>query len=508
MKTWSAALAGGAHENLRAHLLRADGQEDLCFVLWRPSTGRTRTTAVVSDLLLPLPGEREVHGNASFTSAYVLRAVAEAAARQMGIGLCHSHPGAGGWQNMSEPDFQAEARYSALSHELTGHPLLGMTIAGNGAWSARLWIGAGEGARPSECESVRVVGDTLSITYNDALRPRPALSDSQIRTAHAWGRTTQDMIARLRVAVVGAGSVGMVVIEALARTGIERIGVFDFDSVELVNLDRLHGATRLDAFLSRPKSFVAGRVMRSASTAPLARHEVYDLSVCDVGGLEALLDYDLVISCVDRPWPRSVLNTIAYADLIPVIDAGIRVFQKEDGTLRNAYWRSMVVRPGRPCLACTKQYDPGLVEAERDGSLDDPTYIAGLPRTSSLRRRENVAIFSAGAAAAVLQQFASYVAAPSGQGDPGPMMFSLRDHTLEREDVVCHLDCIFPQTVGDANHRLPPAGRHDAAARIRAERESVRRWVRIARRVDGWLDRLRTMLERVSRRASNRYEKL
>jgi hypothetical protein len=31
---------------LAAHLDRSDGQEDLCFLTWRPSTGATRTTAM------------------------------------------------------------------------------------------------------------------------------------------------------------------------------------------------------------------------------------------------------------------------------------------------------------------------------------------------------------------------------------------------------------------------------------------------------------------------------
>jgi hypothetical protein len=30
---------------LRAHLLRADGQEDICLATYRPSTGATRRTA-------------------------------------------------------------------------------------------------------------------------------------------------------------------------------------------------------------------------------------------------------------------------------------------------------------------------------------------------------------------------------------------------------------------------------------------------------------------------------
>ena len=43
--------------------------------------------------------------------------------------LLHSHPGADTWQFMSGPDHDTESSYAYLVREITGHPLVGMTLA-------------------------------------------------------------------------------------------------------------------------------------------------------------------------------------------------------------------------------------------------------------------------------------------------------------------------------------------------------------------------------------------
>ena len=87
----SVAIPDAIELSARSHLLRADRQEDLCFALWHPSTGTTRTTALIEQLILPQEGERRVHGNASFEFHYFERALSLAARRGRIVALMHSH---------------------------------------------------------------------------------------------------------------------------------------------------------------------------------------------------------------------------------------------------------------------------------------------------------------------------------------------------------------------------------------------------------------------------------
>ena len=104
--------------------------------------------------------------------------------------------------------------------------------------------------------------------------------------------------------------------------------------------------------------------------------------------------------------------------------------------MRNATWRSHVLRPGRPCVSCNGQLDLGTVAADANGSLDDPAYIAGLGAPATIGGAQNVALLSVNAAAGLLARYVSLNVAPGGLGEPGPLQYLLGTHTLQRLPVV------------------------------------------------------------------------
>lgn len=497
-KTSSVAMTARTEEALLKQLVRSDGQEDLCLATYHSSTGLTRTSALINKVIPPHPGDRCVHGNVTVTAEYILRAAEIAQNSDCGLVLLHSHPGATEWQSMSGPDRDTESSYANLVREITGLPLVGMTLATrNRAWSARHWdIGTGRQVDCSHSINVRVIGDRLAVSWNDALFPPPQPTKRQSRTLSSWGERCQADLVRRRVLVVGAGSVGLDVIVRLAASGLCHITVMDFDVVQAHNLDRLIGAAPRDARLRRPKTYVAHREASQAATADSSGIEVSNLSVCEPEGLQLALDHDLIFSCVDRPWPRAVLNALAYSDLIPVIDGGIRIDTFDDGTMRNTVWRSHVIRPQRPCMSCNGQLDLGQVVPDQQGLLENPEYIAGAG-LADVSINQNVAPLSINVSASLLAQYVSFSAAPANQGDPGPLRYTLSTHYLERLGCTTSAHCSAEIAEGAGDQRVDLTCRHEQAERLRQFANSVDAKTRFLRWLD---DRTRTVTRWFDRR--------
>jgi molybdopterin-synthase adenylyltransferase len=214
---FSVAMSNVVDDQLQQFLLRVEGQEDLTLCLWTQSEGRKRITALLHTPVWPEAHERQVHGNVSFNSCYVERAAKLAAEQQCGLALLHSHIGPG-WQSMSRDDFIAESKWAGAIESLTDHPFVGLTLGTDGVWSARFWQHVAKRQfRPQWCRNVRSAGERLRAYFADAVVPRPAFLEMFKRTVVVWGRENHATLARLRIGIVGLGSVGSLVAEMLAR---------------------------------------------------------------------------------------------------------------------------------------------------------------------------------------------------------------------------------------------------------------------------------------------------
>ncbi len=445
---YSVVIPESLQELLKNHLIRRDGQEDLCFALYNPSEGSTRYSAIIKEIVFPKEGERQVHGNTSFNPEYYDRVCGLALEKRCGICFMHSHP-APGWQGMSRDDIKAESMLAPRVKTTTDLPLLGMTIGNDETWSARFWIKKA----PSDyerkwCATVRVVGKGFKVDFQEEQMRVPAVGTEFSRTVSAWGDTKQAIFSRLKVGIIGLGSVGSVIAEALYKTGVRNILLLDFDTVELKNLDRLQGIGRHS--IGRFKVDVIKRRLIKQNLFQRSHIEACNFSIIEEVGFRKALDCDILFSCVDRPWPRYILNRLSYANGIPVIDGGIdAAINKRKDNLDYARWKAHTVGPGRICLNCLGQYKSEDVSLEQSGELDDPTYIKNLAKDHFINRGENVFTFSLGVAGMEMQQFLSLILQPRGQFY-GPKEFDFNSGNIDFDfPFTCKKNCNFLRNSGD-----------------------------------------------------------
>lgn len=439
--SFSVAMTEPVDRALVAHLNKGPEQEDLCFAYWRPSRGAGRFSAVLQEIRLPLPGERELQGNVAFHSDYLARVLSECPDGG-GIALIHSHLGPG-WQGMSEDDIIAERdRLAGVIASRTGLPLLGMTWGTDGTWSARFWLRvARHRYERRDAATVRVAGRRLRMSYHPRLSSVPSASASQVATVSVWGDVAQKDLARLRVAIVGLGSVGSIVVDALARSGVRSLVLIDADQIETRNLDRTSGAEAQD--VGALKIDVAERQARRASTALSIEIRKIHENVQTAAGLAALRDCDVIICCVDRPWPRHVMNVIANGHAIPMIDGGILAVVDEKLRLVHIDWRIHTVGPGRACLYCLDAVRRSDAVLDRQGQLDDPDYIRGLAEADRARLSgRNVYAFSLSVASHEVLQLVGLLTGNARIGGIGPQHYHAYPGRMHVEQTSqCRADC-------------------------------------------------------------------
>uniref|UniRef100_A0A1A9WN02 Ubiquitin-like modifier-activating enzyme 5 n=1 Tax=Glossina brevipalpis TaxID=37001 RepID=A0A1A9WN02_9MUSC len=185
------------------------------------------------------------------------------------------------------------------------------------------------------------------------------------------------------VAVVGVGGVGSITADMLTRCGVGKLILFDYDKVELANMNRLFftpdqaGVSKVVA-AARTLGFINPDVCLETHNYNITTVESFDkfLNTIAKGGLIPGQPVDLVLSCVDNFEARMAINAACN-------ELGVNWF--ESGVSENAVsGHIQFIRPGETaCFACA----PPLVVAE---NIDERTLkregvcAASLPTTMGI----------------------------------------------------------------------------------------------------------------------------
>lgn len=185
------------------------------------------------------------------------------------------------------------------------------------------------------------------------------------------------------VVVVGVGGIGSVAAEMLTRCGIGKLILYDYDNVELANMNRL---------FFRPEQSGLSKVEAAKDTLcsinPDVVFEAYNCDVTSIdhfdqfidriahGGLDNISSVDLVLSCVDNFAARNSINA-ACNELGQIwMESGV----SEDAVSGHI----QLMRPGH--LACFSCAPPLVVASDIDEKTlkRDGVCAASLPTTMGI----------------------------------------------------------------------------------------------------------------------------
>ncbi len=249
-----------AYSDLKSHLFRGDHDEHAAILLAGVAARPNSTRLLVREVHLLGASEFTpgIHGYRQLASSALARLGARAYAERLALITCHSHPGAKDSVALSKDDLAGHRRVfpHLLNIVSKGQPVGGIVL-GESSAGGEIWLDKNQRVR---LDGVDVIGETLA-----ALAPAPQPLNNQVasrydRHARMFGAQGQQILRRMKVAVIGLGGGGSIVSEHLAHLGVGTILGIDFDRVERHNLSRIVGAVPRDAKRRKKKVEVAKRL--------------------------------------------------------------------------------------------------------------------------------------------------------------------------------------------------------------------------------------------------------
>lgn len=169
------------------------------------------------------------------------------------------------------------------------------------------------------------------------------------------GEESSSTFEKAIVAIVGLCGGGSHVAQQLAHIGFKHFKLFDPDSVDETNLNRMIGSAPSDAKNDVPKTEVVrraiGRIQPDATVEAFPdKWQIFD---------KQLRDSTIVFGCVDSFEARDQLEAFCRRFLLPYIDIGMDVHEISPNrfTITGQVITSL---PGGPCMRCM-----GFISDER-----------------------------------------------------------------------------------------------------------------------------------------------
>lgn len=166
-----------------------------------------------------------------------------------------------------------------------------------------------------------------------------------------------------KVLIVGTGGLGSPAALALAGAGVGTIGLLDYDSVEVSNLNRqiIHSTSRIGiAKVESAKRFIE-------STYRDVNIITYNVGLNRNNVMETIKEYDIIIDGVDNFPTRYLLNDACYFAGKPMIEAGAVRFSG----------LNMTILPG--VGACYRCLFPDIPESGSIQSCDEVGVLGPVP---------------------------------------------------------------------------------------------------------------------------------
>lgn len=185
------------------------------------------------------------------------------------------------------------------------------------------------------------------------------------------------------IVVVGIGGIGSVAAEMLTRCGVGKLILYDYDKVELANMNRLFfrpeqsGLSKVEAARGT-LSKINPDVMLEAYNCDVTSIDSFDQFIDRIshGGLDGKMPVDLVLSCVDNFAARNSINAACNELGQDWMESGV----SEDAVSGHI----QLMRPGHlACFACA----PPLVVAsgmDEKSLKRDGVCAASLPTTMGI----------------------------------------------------------------------------------------------------------------------------